>query len=44
MLSGASFGDAGTSVVVEEYLDGYELSVLLFVMVKIIRFYHCSRP
>jgi phosphoribosylamine-glycine ligase len=22
MLSGASFGDAGTSVVVEEYLDG----------------------
>ncbi|WP_151949912.1 phosphoribosylamine--glycine ligase [Aliarcobacter butzleri] len=27
MLSGTSFGDAGTSVVVEEYLDGYELSV-----------------
>ncbi len=27
MLSGASFGDAGTSVVVEEYLDGYELSI-----------------
>ncbi|MCT7596482.1 phosphoribosylamine--glycine ligase [Aliarcobacter butzleri] len=27
MLSGASFGDAGTSIVVEEYLDGYELSV-----------------
>lgn len=27
MLSGASFGDAGASVVVEEYLDGYELSV-----------------
>ncbi|WP_323596672.1 phosphoribosylamine--glycine ligase [Aliarcobacter butzleri] len=27
MLSGASFGDAGMSVVVEEYLDGYELSV-----------------
>lgn len=27
MLSGASFGDAGTSVVVEEYLNGYELSV-----------------
>ena len=26
MLSGASFGDAGTSIVVEEYLDGYELS------------------
>jgi len=27
MLSGESFGDAGTSVVVEEYLDGYELSI-----------------
>ena len=27
MLSGASFGDAGMSVVVEEYLDVYELSV-----------------
>jgi phosphoribosylamine--glycine ligase len=27
MLSGESFGDAGASVVVEEYLDGYELSV-----------------
>ena len=27
MLSGESFGDAGTSIVVEEYLDGYELSV-----------------
>ncbi|MFA9239035.1 MAG: phosphoribosylamine--glycine ligase, partial [Candidatus Paceibacteria bacterium] len=27
MLSGTSFGDAGTSIVVEEYLDGYELSV-----------------
>ena len=27
MLSGAAFGDAGTSIVVEEYLDGYELSV-----------------
>lgn len=27
MLSGASFGNAGTSIVVEEYLDGYELSV-----------------
>ena len=28
MLSGEAFGDAGTSIVVEEYLDGYELSVL----------------
>lgn len=27
MLSGDSFGDAGTSIVVEEYLDGYELSI-----------------
>ena len=27
MLSGQSFGDAGSKVVVEEYLDGYELSV-----------------
>lgn len=27
MLSGASFGQAGTKVVVEEFLDGYELSV-----------------
>jgi len=27
MLSGDSFGDAGTRVVVEEFLDGYELSV-----------------
>jgi len=27
MLSGSSFGDAGTKVVVEEFLDGYELSV-----------------
>ena len=27
MLSGESFGDAGTSVIVEEYLDGYELSI-----------------
>jgi phosphoribosylamine--glycine ligase len=27
MLSGKSFGDAGTKVVVEEYLDGYELSI-----------------
>ncbi|UTJ05211.1 phosphoribosylamine--glycine ligase [Arcobacter roscoffensis] len=27
MLNGSSFGDAGTSIVVEEYLDGYELSI-----------------
>ena len=27
MLSGKSFGEAGTNVIVEEYLDGYELSV-----------------
>lgn len=27
MLSGASFGDAGKKVVVEEFLDGFELSV-----------------
>ncbi len=27
MLSGDSFGDAGTSIVVEEFLDGYELSI-----------------
>ncbi len=27
MLSGVSFGDAGNAVIVEEYLDGYELSV-----------------
>ncbi|MEA3491880.1 MAG: phosphoribosylamine--glycine ligase [Campylobacterota bacterium] len=27
MLSGSSFGDAGTKIVVEEFLDGYELSV-----------------
>ena len=27
MLSGSSFGQSGTSIVVEEFLDGYELSV-----------------
>jgi len=27
MLKGVSFGDAGTNVVVEEFLDGYELSI-----------------
>jgi phosphoribosylamine--glycine ligase len=27
MLSGKSFGDAGNAVIVEEYLDGYELSI-----------------
>jgi len=27
MLSGNSFGDAGTKIVVEEFLDGYELSL-----------------
>ncbi len=27
MLSGNAFGEAGTKIVVEEYLDGYELSV-----------------
>ena len=27
MLSGTSFGEAGTRIVIEEYLDGYELSV-----------------
>lgn len=29
MLSGKSFGDAGNSVVVEEFLDGYELSLFV---------------
>ncbi|NOQ31933.1 MAG: phosphoribosylamine--glycine ligase [Helicobacteraceae bacterium] len=27
MLSGASFGDAGKNVIIEEFLDGYELSM-----------------
>ncbi len=27
MLSGQSFGDAGKAIIVEEYLDGYELSM-----------------
>ncbi len=27
MLSGESFGEAGTNVVIEEFLDGYELSI-----------------
>ena len=27
MLKGVSFGDAGTNVVIEEFLDGYELSI-----------------
>jgi len=29
MLNGDSFGDAGTSVVIEEFLNGYELSVFV---------------
>ena len=32
MLSGEAFGDAGTSIVVEEYLDGYELSVFGYIV------------
>ncbi len=27
MLSGSSFGDAGKAIIIEEFLDGYELSV-----------------
>lgn len=27
MLSGQSFGDAGKEIIIEEYLDGYELSI-----------------
>jgi phosphoribosylamine--glycine ligase len=27
MLTGESFGEAGTNVIIEEYLDGYELSI-----------------
>ncbi len=27
MLSGESFGDAGAKIIIEEYLDGYELSI-----------------
>jgi len=27
MLSGESFGEAGTKIIIEEYLDGYELSI-----------------
>ena len=29
MLSGESFGDAGKAIIVEEYLDGYELSLFV---------------
>lgn len=31
MLSGTSFGDAGANVVIEEFLDGYELSVFCYL-------------
>ena len=27
MLNGSSFGEAGEKVIIEEFLDGYELSV-----------------
>jgi len=39
MLSGASFGDAGKKVVVEEFLDGYELSMFAICDGK--EFYFC---